>query len=418
MKPVKVEFVNQDYNCSRRSSCSVILSSFYWLLLFACILSSIFLICLKILPQLLVGNAKNTGSTELLQSGIHEGDFSWKMERKSVLILGQGRSGSSFLGEIFNQHPEVMYLYEPLHAYKIFSMTGIFPSENYGVNALQVLFDIFNCHFSSLQDYLTFISFPELSSPHFRTSSKIFSSPPFCKHHMMPHMYDNESPARFREICPQLHFKKVSAACMTKKSIVVKDLVHRMPFENSSSLERLIELQPTLHLVYLVRDPRAVITSMKKMGWIGDGPEAKYEDVSSAAIHLCKQTLDMLWGIDRWSARFGTRVQLVRYEDLASDAVQKSEELFKNIGMSFPSDVRNWIKLNTNSHQKSELDPYRVDRRNATLSLHAWRLSISNDDLVEVQDKCLSVMSIMRYNTFEDVIYLRDLILPSFRSFS
>lgn len=416
MKPIKVEFAASDVGSSRRSQCSVILSSMSWILFSICMLTSSLLISLKILPQFF--NSEIKDNSALVQPELLTAKADWGIDRKSVLIIGQGRSGSSFLGEIFNQHPDVMYLYEPLHAYKIFSMTGIFPSENYALNALQVLFDIFNCHFSSLQDYLTFISFPELSSPHFRVSSKLFSSPPFCKRHASPGFYEKLSPSRFRDNCPQLHFRSVSAACQNKKNIVVKDLVSRIPLDNTTNIERLLDLQSNLHVVYLVRDPRAVITSMKRMGWIGNGPDAKFQDVSNAAQHVCKQTLDMLWSIDRWSSRYGTRVHLVRYEDLASDAVQKAEELFNGIGISFPNEVRRWIKLNTNSRQIKKVDPYRVDRRNASLSLNAWRNLITNEDLRIVQDNCIAVMSIMRYNSFEDVLYLRDLILPSFRSFS
>lgn len=35
-------------------------------------------------------------------------------ERKNVLIYAPARSGSSFLGQIFNQHDDVFYLYEPV----------------------------------------------------------------------------------------------------------------------------------------------------------------------------------------------------------------------------------------------------------------------------------------------------------------
>lgn len=416
MKPIKVEFAASDVGGARRSKCSVISSFTSWALFLICIFTSSLLISLKILPQYSSDDARD--STTLTHPDLLKASSGWGLDRKSVLIIGQGRSGSSFLGEMFNQHPDVMYLYEPLHAYKIFSMTGIFPSENYALNALQVLFDIFNCHFSSLQDYLTFISFPELSSSHFRISSKVFSSPPFCKQRASPEFYQKMSPTKFRENCPQLHFRSVSSSCQSKKNIVVKDLVNRIPISNTTNIQRLLDLQPNLHIVYLIRDPRAVVTSMKRMGWIGNEPDAKYQDVSSAAKHICKQTLDMLWNIDRWSLRYGTRVHLIRYEDIASDSVQKAEELFKGIGITFTNEVRRWIKLNTNTKQSTKVDPYRVERRNATLSLNAWRLTITNDDLRRVQENCLPVMSIMRYNSFEDVVYLKDLYLPSFRSFS
>lgn len=34
--------------------------------------------------------------------------------RRNVIIVSHGRSGSSITGDIFNHHPDVFYLYEPL----------------------------------------------------------------------------------------------------------------------------------------------------------------------------------------------------------------------------------------------------------------------------------------------------------------
>ncbi len=422
MKAWKVEFTGSDNNNKpRKPTCmlTVFLSWLSWSLFVSCVILTLLLIFLKIIPQIFVTIDSEASDANLqYQMASLDSSIDWKHRHKKVLILAQGRSGSSFLGEIFNQHPDVLYLYEPLHAYKIFSMTGIFPAGTYGVNALQVLFDLFNCHFSSLQDYLTFISFPELSSPHFRLASKTLSSPPFCKARATQDVYDKQSAEQYREFCPQLHFKKVTNACKVKRYTVVKDLAHRMPLENTTNLERLMTLQGDLHLVYLVRDPRAVVMSMKRMYWIGDGPESKYPDVESAASFLCKQTLEMLWGIDRWSVPFGPRVHLIRYEDLASNSVQKAEELFESLGITFPDEVRHWVQLNTNSNQSNKIDPYRVDHRNASLSLHSWKSSISNQELKLIQDQCLTAMSILKYNTFDDVVYLRDPVLPSFRIFS
>ena len=37
-------------------------------------------------------------------------------KRVNVIIVSEPKSGSSFLGQIFNQHPNVFYLFEPLRA--------------------------------------------------------------------------------------------------------------------------------------------------------------------------------------------------------------------------------------------------------------------------------------------------------------
>ena len=36
---------------------------------------------------------------------------------RAVVLSGFMRSGSSFVGEAFNVHPEVFYMFEPLHPF-------------------------------------------------------------------------------------------------------------------------------------------------------------------------------------------------------------------------------------------------------------------------------------------------------------
>ncbi|KAK2568461.1 Carbohydrate sulfotransferase 3 [Acropora cervicornis] len=57
--------------------------------------------------------------------------------RPSLLIVAEARTGSSFLGDAFNQNPNVFYLFEPLYGVNP-------PSHNNGARALQFLKGILN----------------------------------------------------------------------------------------------------------------------------------------------------------------------------------------------------------------------------------------------------------------------------------
>ena len=53
-------------------------------------------------------------------------------KRVNVIIVSEPRSGSSFLGQIFNQHPNVFYLFEPLRAVTVVTNEDLYlklPSE-------------------------------------------------------------------------------------------------------------------------------------------------------------------------------------------------------------------------------------------------------------------------------------------------
>ena len=53
-------------------------------------------------------------------------------KRVNVIIVSEPRSGSSFWGQIFNQHPNVFYLFEPLRAVTVVTNEDLYlklPSE-------------------------------------------------------------------------------------------------------------------------------------------------------------------------------------------------------------------------------------------------------------------------------------------------
>ena len=96
------------------------------------------------------------------------------------------RSGSTFLGELFNNHDDAFYIFEPLHA---FSTSGFSPDS---VNErLELLTDNLNCKFKDLYDIT--IPWKEYSADFdmqqkldhqgnfiFRPKHRRFCAPPFC----------------------------------------------------------------------------------------------------------------------------------------------------------------------------------------------------------------------------------------------
>jgi len=79
-----------------------------------------------------------------------------------ILITSIPRSGSSFLGEIFNRHKDSFYIYEPLHTEKILTNLGIVEVNNN--NPLKLLEDISKCNLKSHKEFFNFLSNPQLST--------------------------------------------------------------------------------------------------------------------------------------------------------------------------------------------------------------------------------------------------------------
>ena len=144
-------------------------------------------------------------------------------KRVNVIIVSEPRSGSSFLGQIFNQHPNFFYLFEPLRAVTVVTNEDLYlnlPSENYNRLALKLLFEILNCRFRSSVYLDHFNSFH-------RSSSRALSSFPLCHQGEATHAFSA------RKNCAPLIGTTMEEVCKFQYSFsVVKILSHRAPTQN------------------------------------------------------------------------------------------------------------------------------------------------------------------------------------------
>ena len=65
--------------------------------------------------------------------------------RQNILLISDSTSGSSLLGELLNQHPDVFYLFEPLEALDYYKDNR--PESVYDAMVTHLLNSIFHCNF-------------------------------------------------------------------------------------------------------------------------------------------------------------------------------------------------------------------------------------------------------------------------------
>lgn len=76
------------------------------------------------------------------------------VERKRsayLLILVQLRTGSSFLGQLFNQHPGVFDLYEPLHTFSMFQTLNYVTEKSHATLVVSFLRSLSRCSLNDFQ---------------------------------------------------------------------------------------------------------------------------------------------------------------------------------------------------------------------------------------------------------------------------
>ncbi|XP_001636895.2 carbohydrate sulfotransferase 1 [Nematostella vectensis] len=316
----------------------------------------------------------------------------------NLLIVTQGRSGSTFLGQILDMHPNVFYIYEPLRsvekAENILNFYSVNITESYCNSLMQFLDGILNCRFKKSK------VLDEFSTPgHFRYSSRVLRSPPLCK--------------RERE-CGVLDADELNKVCRVRhKATVVKILDHRIPPKDfrKTFAEALEGSDYQSKVLYLFRDPRAIIASMDG-DWIGIknsvgeiiapyNPESA--EFSRYARSICAQMEESLGFAESPPSWHALETMLLRYEDLVMSPEKVVKQVFEFIGMDPPLGIESWLDQHMNFKQADLHDSegkYLI-RKNSTLSLNKWRLKSSAGLIRVVEKHCKHLMDRLGYKTLD-----------------
>lgn len=322
--------------------------------------------------------------------------------QKHILLLATTRTGSSFVGEFFNQlGSNMFYLFEPLwHVERTLFQDADFPNTTISSLAYRdVLLSLFLCDFSILEHFI--------------------SPPP--QDHVTPALFRRESSMALceREVCSPvirglferyrcrtrrcgpLNLTLASEACLRKEYRTIKT-VRVWQLE---ALRFLVE-DPRLDIkiIQLVRDPRAVLASRMVAfskryqtwkSWAANGDVPLEDDEVKKLQGNCNQL--------RESAELGlsqpdwleNRYMLVRYEDIARYPMQKAAEMYRFIGIPFTLQAKEWILKNT--HASEVASGVYSTKKNSSQQVEKWRFSIPFNLAQVVQEVCGPSMELFGY---------------------
>ncbi|XP_060779730.1 carbohydrate sulfotransferase 1-like [Neoarius graeffei] len=338
--------------------------------------------------------------------------------RKHILLFSQTRSGSSFAGQLFNQNPDIFYLYEPLyHAQQTFCsyrkclwkpsarvMQGVYRD---------LLFNLYTCDLNYLENYIQPEPQNHLTASFFRqSSSHALCSPPICqlgKKEIMKRLPDE---SWCHKKCPILNLTSASMACHSRSHVSIKTV--RIPLVSDL---RLLTEDPRLDLriIHLVRDPRAILASRisaftdQFIAWkIWNATDKQPHNVDLTQIkRTCE---DMMTSVDiglKKPAWLQGRYLLVRYEDLAFNPETKAKEIYKFLDLDIDNKVLTWLSQNTNdtSSAKSQYST----SRDSKITAESWRLHLGFDIVKTVQTLCNTTLDLLGYKTVQSKAELRNI---------
>lgn len=252
-------------------------------------------------------------------------------------IHGLPRSGTSWLGEIFNSHPRVCYKFQPLFSFALKEcITGAASRDE-----IQEFFDLL-----------------------------LKTNDPFL----------DQQEARAKGLLPV--FRKEAPTHVAYKEVRYHGI-----------LPNLLRKHPAPHVFLLVRDPRATICSWWKSpkefraeaGW-------QIEEEWRYALRKNLNRPEEFNGFERWkeavrlfvhlAAAYPQRVTLIRYAELLRDPIENTARLFQTLGLDLPEQTRKFLERSRDIAKAKDSDRYSVFR--ARDNDDEWRTLLPNTIAEEI----------------------------------
>ncbi|KAL7646130.1 UNVERIFIED_CONTAM: hypothetical protein RMT77_003031 [Armadillidium vulgare] len=283
-----------------------------------------------------------------------------KNEGIKVIIVTTWRSGSTFLEELIGSYPGMFIHYEPLLIYRQRNFYNIDDPET--KKAQKIISDLLDCQYD--EEYIKRVK---------KTPLKMFEK----NKNLWNQCYSELDEKNY---CYNKLF--IEKTCKNQTLFVMK-LVRL----GVGLIEPILKSNSNIHILFLVRDPRAVMNSRRAtVKW------CIFNECKNTSLH-CSHLEQDIKDLKKLQTLFPDRITLVRYEDLALSPLKTSKDIFKVIGLEFTLEVERFVE----EHTKKNIDSPWSTVRKSSKHVLSWTKKIDNKTLVDVQNFCLKGMKTLGY---------------------
>ncbi|XP_071126270.1 carbohydrate sulfotransferase 1-like [Mytilus edulis] len=314
-----------------------------------------------------------------------------------VVLVTYSRSGSCFVGNILKLDDSVFYIFEPLHFLKFgyrvlrFADGSVRTFSTYLEVAEHILRAWFTCQLTEIplkywdEEMFQYLKIQGKHLFYFRER------------------YTKEIYGKFRY--PRI-FKAtlqiLEKTCTKSKLVIIKTIRTPMFLLNKA----LSELD-NLKIIYLYRDPRAIIRSQIRN--LYNSKENTFVSLNDHAENVCARIFHDAITFDMFSQYYPERVLPLKYETFTMHVMSETKHIYIYLNLTFTDRiVETLIKMTTT---KERARTY-IAKHNSKELVDRWR-TLVNMSFVDTVDKlCSHVYSRLGYLQISDETMLKNLSIP------
>lgn len=316
-------------------------------------------------------------------------------EKTHVLIISSWRSGSSFAGQFFSQHPDVFYLMEP--AWHVWASMNQNRAMVLQMAVRDLIRSVFLCDMSVFDVYMP--ATKNKSNLFQWETSRALCSPPACDSFKRT---DIISQMQCKVLCRHYPFDRVEQACKTYSHVVLKEVRF---FDLKVLNPLLVDPSLNLKIIHLIRDPRAVFHSREKIKkeltrdgniMVGLKNNNKSDGIFNVMDEICKSHIQIYKvATQALPSHLRNRYMMVRYEDIVKNPLEKAEQMYAFTGLKCTPKLKMWLHKLT--HGDGSGRKFIITSRNALMVSKAWRNVVPFEKIKRVQTICKRAMNLLGY---------------------
>ena len=310
-------------------------------------------------------------------------------KRRSLVIFGDDRSGTTLLTRMFSEDTNIFSVYEPLWITRQWRATE--RDRDHVGDVTDVVGALMSCHFVDNPTAMKFLA---------HTSKKWapglfknpFQSPPICN-----------GTEKGKRTCPSPETvpRLVEEACSRHyKHSVTKVAIVRVPERKLSNIfPRIIYDNPDteVKILHVVRDPRGSINSRINLGWIKEVDKAK--NFAAWPKDTCQAiTQNVKFGASL-DGSLKNNYMLVKYKDIASSPVLTAMKIYKFAGFEMQESLIRWIIHATNPSKETldkEAKKAFSSFRNSTANVEKWRQESPIERTRIIEQECGELLDLLQ----------------------